>query len=79
METSDYQAYLLRLWRIKSNGVEWRAQLVRVDTGEKVGFPSMAALIQFLHSLEQAESPTLEDSFPPKGEAHSDENKQDRR
>ena len=40
METSDYQAYLLRLWRIKSDGVEWRAQLVRVDTGEKVGFPS---------------------------------------
>jgi hypothetical protein len=74
METRDYQAYLLRLWRIKSNGVEWRAQLVRVDTGEKVGFPSMEALIQFLYSLEQAESPTLEDLSPPKEDASGDEN-----
>jgi hypothetical protein len=79
METSDYQAYLLRLWRIKSNGVEWRAQLVRVDTGEKVGFPNLAALIQYLHSLERAKSPSLEDSSPPKGEDPGDEKRKEGR
>jgi hypothetical protein len=73
METSDYQAYLLRLWRIKSDGVEWRAQLVRVDTGEKVGFPNLAALIQYLHGLDRSENPSLEDSSPPKGEDPGDE------
>ena len=68
METNDYQAYLLRLWKIKSDGVAWRAQLVRVDTGEKVGFPSLEALIQYLQNLDRSENPTLEDLIKPKKE-----------
>ena len=76
METNDYQAYLLRLWKIKGDGVAWRAQLVRVDTGEKVGFPNLAALIQYLHSLEQLESPTLKDLTKPKYESSANERKE---
>jgi hypothetical protein len=68
METSDYQAYLLRLWKIKSDGGKWRAQLVRVDTGEKVGFPSLEALIQYLQNLDHSENPTLEALIKPKNE-----------
>ena len=73
METSDYQAYLLRLWKIKSDGGKWRAQLVRVDTGEKLGFPSLAALIQYLKNLDHPENPTLEDIPKPKDETSADE------
>jgi hypothetical protein len=76
METSDYQAYLLRLWKIKSDGVQWRAQLVRVDTGEKVGFPSLTALIQYLKNLDHPENPTLEDLTKPKDETSADERKE---
>jgi hypothetical protein len=65
METSDYQAYLLCLWRIKSDGRKRRAQLVRVDTGDKVGFPSSGTLIDYLQSLERSDSPTQEDLCPP--------------
>ena len=72
METSDYQAYLLRLWKIKSDGGKWRAQLVRVDTGEKVGFPNLAALIQYLKNLDRSQSPTQEDLTNPKDETYTD-------
>jgi len=76
METNDYQAYLLRLWKIKSDGVAWRAQLVRVDTGEKVGFPSLAALLQYLQNLEHTDSPTQEDLTKPKFESSTNERKE---
>jgi hypothetical protein len=54
MDDSDYQAYLLRLWKAKSDGEQWRAQLVRIDTGEKMGFSSLAVLIQYLHNLDSS-------------------------
>jgi hypothetical protein len=76
METNDYQAYLLRLWKIKSDGGKWRAQLVRVDTGEKVGFPSLAALLQYLQNLDRSENPTLEDLIKPKDETSADEGRE---
>jgi hypothetical protein len=56
---------LLRLWKAKSDGQQWRAQLVRIDTGEKLGFSSLAALIQYLHNLD-----------PSADSAWGDENKE---
>lgn len=46
---SDYLSYLLRLWRV--NGEEkavWRASLESPHTGERNGFASLDALVDFL-------------------------------
>jgi hypothetical protein len=44
-----YLAYLLRLWQIKDEGkLVWRASLEDPQTGERQGFASMQALIDFL-------------------------------
>jgi hypothetical protein len=41
-----------------------------------MGFPSLAALTEFLYSLELSESSTWEDTSPPKEEAPGGENKE---
>jgi hypothetical protein len=48
---SNYHSYLLRLWQVKTNGNNWRATLEDVETGDRHGFPSIAALIGYLEEL----------------------------
>lgn len=49
MSKREYMAYLLRLWREKSDGA-WRALLENPNNGERAGFASLAELIAFLES-----------------------------
>lgn len=48
----NYHSYLLRLWQV---GVDWRASLEDVETGELQGFSELAALIDFLEKQAFAE------------------------
>lgn len=44
-----YLAYLLRLWHIKGAGkLGWRASLEDSHSGERLGFPNVEALIDYL-------------------------------
>ena len=54
----DYQSYLLRLWRVRTNKHTWRASLENVETGELTNFAGLDKLIEFLQSLgaEQQET-----------------------
>ena len=52
---SDYHSYLLRLWRVRNDGENWRASLEDVQTGELRGFQDLAALQSFLEGLEISE------------------------
>ena len=54
----DYRSYLLRLWRVQvEEGIDWRASLEEVQTGELHGFfPDLAALMDYLKSLSCKES-----------------------
>jgi hypothetical protein len=46
-----YLSFLLRLWQVKQNGREtWRASLEDPRTGEKRGFASLEALMDFLYA-----------------------------
>jgi len=49
---SDYHSYLLRLWRVKEDGEDWRASLEDVVTGELHGFTDLAKLIAYLKELD---------------------------
>ena len=50
----QYLSYLLRLWQVKRNGdVIWRASLDNPHTGERCGFHSLAALMDFLSTQIQ--------------------------
>jgi hypothetical protein len=51
----DYQSYLLRLWRVRTNKHTWRASLENVETGEVSGFTTMKELIEFLQDLDGEE------------------------
>lgn len=51
MAREAYHAYLLRLWRVENDGITWRAHLENVETGEKLGFASLEALMVYLQSL----------------------------
>jgi len=44
----DYRSYLLRLWREGQTADAWRASLQSVITGERRGFASLDALLDFL-------------------------------
>jgi hypothetical protein len=45
----DYQAYLLRLWRVNTGrGTVWHASLEDVHTGERKGFADLQRLLAFL-------------------------------
>jgi hypothetical protein len=49
-ETREYVAYLLRLWRERSDELtRWRASLQDPHSGERVGFASLEELFDFLH------------------------------
>ena len=42
-------SYLLRLWQAQTEGVVvWRASLQSADTGERMGFATLVALLSFL-------------------------------
>ena len=47
-----YYAYLLRMWRTGPQG-PWRASLEDAETGERIGFGSLAEAFGYL--LERAE------------------------
>jgi len=48
-EQSDYQSYLLRLWRVSDDEEPiWRASLKSSRSGEQVGFGSLEDLFEFL-------------------------------
>jgi hypothetical protein len=55
-EEPDYLSYLLRLWRTSAKkrslpgeeGVVWRASLHSPQTGERIGFPNLRELFDFL-------------------------------
>ena len=49
---NDYHSYLLRMWRVQGDeGVDWRASLEEVQSGELLGFPDLAALLGYLEAL----------------------------
>ena len=47
-ERSDYQSYLLRLWRENDEEKGWRASLESSRTGERRGFARLDDLFGFL-------------------------------
>ena len=50
----QYRSYLLRLWRARNGDKRtWRATLENVHTGEHLGFPSLAALTEYLLRLDE--------------------------
>ena len=49
-EQSDYQSYLLRLWRAKEGQEGWRASLESAQTGECKGFATLDALFDYVRS-----------------------------
>lgn len=50
-----YLAYLLRLWRVGSEGeVAWRASLEDAHTGERQGFADLDALFDHVRSQTRA-------------------------
>ena len=63
-----YLAYLLRLWHIKGAGkLGWRASLEDSHSGERLGFPNVEALIDYLRELDgnfQVEGEGIQDIAP---------------
>jgi hypothetical protein len=57
-ESSDYHAYLLRIWR-EEPAAPWRASLENAHTGERCSFATMELLFLFLNQQTQAERPPL--------------------
>ena len=56
-EPQAYQSYLLRLWRISSQGkAVWRASLESAQTGERCGFADMVSLFAFLEQQTRADA-----------------------
>ena len=48
-EQQRYISYLLRLWQTESDdGLVWRASLESPQSGERVGFTSLACLFGYL-------------------------------
>ena len=53
-----YSAYLLRLWcTAEGESPEWRAALVDLATGERLGFTHAESLLAFLETLKDAPAP----------------------
>ena len=51
-----YLSFLLRLWRVRQNDSEtWRASLEDPRTGERHGFASLEALVNYLLRQTQSE------------------------
>ena len=51
MTRDQYFSYLMRLWRIENDGDAWRVRLENVETGEVLGFASLAKMMEYLQSL----------------------------
>jgi len=64
MRREENRSFLLRLWRVRDDGQNWRAMLQDVETGERHGFASLEALAAYLRAL---------DSPKAAGEEKSDE------
>jgi hypothetical protein len=48
-ERQEYQAYLVRLWQVRSGGTwEWRAALESPHTGERQVFADLSELFAYL-------------------------------
>lgn len=58
METPGrYRAYLLRLWKAEQNGqTVWRASLESAETGDRIGFPTLDALFDYVRLQTRHES-----------------------
>lgn len=54
MTREEYRSYLLRLWRVRDDGQNWRALMENVETGERHGFASIELLVAFLQALDGA-------------------------
>jgi len=54
-EQTDYQSYLLRLWRAKEGEEGWRASLESAQTGERKGFATLDALFDYVRSQTRVE------------------------
>ena len=47
-ERTDYQAYLLRLWRVNEGEDDWQVSLESTHTGERRGFSGLEAMLNYL-------------------------------
>ena len=57
-ERDGYQAYLLRLWRVRYQGRwQWRASIDSPNTGERRSFADLAAFVTFLKDKTRQETP----------------------
>ena len=64
-ERDGYQAYLLRLWRVPSQGRwQWRASLESRHTGERQAFAGLEQLFAFLGERCEGQAPGTGDTCP---------------
>jgi len=57
-ERDGYQAYLLRLWRVRCQGQwQWRASIDSPNTGERRSFADLSALAAFLDETTRRDTP----------------------
>ena len=54
MAAPAYFSFLLRLWQVDDGGPHWRLTLENVESGERHGFTSLEALLEYLKSLEKS-------------------------
>ncbi len=60
-DPGDYLAYMLRLWRVRSQGrTIWRASLESAHTGERVMFVDLDTLLAFI--ADKTRPPIIEES-----------------
>lgn len=55
-----YHAFLLRLWRERSD-LRWRATLEHPQTGKRLSFGSLHALLEYLTSLTETDATIVPD------------------
>ncbi|MBI4673668.1 MAG: hypothetical protein HY741_18615 [Chloroflexi bacterium] len=57
----EYKSFVLRIWRDKrADAAEWRAVLANPLTGERIGFGSLDALVEYLLQFGTETSKTKE-------------------
>lgn len=57
-ERDGYQAYLLRLWRVRYQGQwQWRVSIDSPNTGERRSFADLHAFVTFLIDKTRRETP----------------------
>jgi len=56
---SDYQSYLLRLWR-PDDRTAWRILLEHIHSGERQSFPDLGNLFEFLEGQVEFQPPSKE-------------------